>query len=247
MLAQGIHSSVHRALASQSTTPHWSISLTHDIPDMPKASRVLGTSLAVAAAAAGLETAYLQRRYPVHEATSADLPAGIRRALPDDTNPEWKYCETTVPAQTAVQRTRPMESFVRHFYDIWTLRVEEAIARGIAYQEKFFPPPYKAEHIRKAHCGGLFPELSRDDTSCMIFFGPGGSIPAMADLQAFEAVPDGQGNLRLRFYTGNVDVPGAATDTGVMGWLHMMYVRFLLDAAKKKMSREREGELPLER
>lgn len=207
---------------------------------------ILYAGLGGAGVAAAL-TAYLTKKYPVHETSSSDLPSGIRRALPNDTNPYWRYCEVTIPATTTVQKTQPMESFIRQFYDILPLRIEEAIARKLSYEEKFFPPPYTKQKISKAHCGGLFPELSRDDNTCMIFFGPGGAIPAMADLQAFEAVPDGNGQLRLRFYTGNVDVPGAATDEGLMGWLHMMYVRYLLDAAQRKMRHEKEGELPKER
>lgn len=207
---------------------------------------ILYAGIGGAGVAAAL-TAYLTKKYPVHETSSANLPTSIKRALPKDTNPYWRYCEITIPANTTVQRTKPMESFIRQFYDIWALKLEEAFAKSIGYQEKFFPAPYTKEYIRKAHCGGLFPELSRDDNTCMIFFGPGGAIPAMADLQAFEAVPDDRGNLRLRYYTGNVDVPGAQTDEGVMGWFHMMYVRFLLDSAQRKMRHEKEGELPKER
>lgn len=207
---------------------------------------ILYAGIGGAGVAAAL-TAYLTKKYPVHETSSANLPASIKRALPKDTNPYWRYCEITIPANTTVQKTKPMESFIRQFYNIWALKLEEAFAKSIGYKEKFFPAPYTSQNVRMAHCGGLFPELSRDDNTCMIFFGPGGAIPAMADLQAFEAVPDDKGDLRLRYYTGNVDVPGAATDEGVMGWFHMMYVRFLLDSAQRKMRHEKEGELPKER
>lgn len=213
---------------------------------MPRLLKPILYAGAGGAGVAAALTAYLQHRYPVYEATSEDLPVGVWRTLPYNTHPRWQYCEARVPARTTVQQTRPMDSFVRQFYDIWTMRVEEALARAVGYEEKFFPPPYTKQDIAETHCGGLFPQLQRNATTCMVFFGPGGAVPAMADLQVFEAAPDGDG-LRLRFYTGNVDIPSAATDEGLMGWLHMMYLRFLLDAVQRKMRREKEGELPAAR
>lgn len=214
---------------------------------MPGIWRPIFYTGAGGAGVAGGIIAYLSNSYPVYDNTSDELPAGIKRALPNDTHPTWRYCEAVIPAKTSIQQTRPMESFIRQFYDIWTLKIEEAIARKVGYREKFFPPPYEERQIKRTHCGGMFPELGRDDTTCLVFFGPGGAIPAMADLQGFEAAPDGKGQLRLRFYTGNVDIPGAQTDTGFMGWVHIMYLRYLLDAVQRKMKNEKEGVLPKER
>ncbi|WOO79109.1 uncharacterized protein LOC62_02G002645 [Vanrija pseudolonga] len=224
-------------------------------------------------AIAGLGTAYLTyesrrlaRLYPVQGAKSyhstdavlaaTDLPERIRRKFDPALN---HYVYATIPLPPAAKRiaANPLDSFVRAFYETWTLRVEAwAVSKSAYYLDhvaklrKTAPErldavsafgnsevgPHADSHPA-AIAAGLFPVLQRAPSTVVYFL-----IPPLRPQQAIDggsqelaAVPVGN-SLELSYGCAVAKDPEAPfARLAYEG--HLFYMRFLIDRGARRLER----------
>lgn len=202
---------------------------------MPSTRNLLTVAIPVTAASYvvyrvnALNTAYpLLPGRPYHQMPSilASLP------YPHD-EPDYMY--TRVPSSTT------LDSFTKAFYATWTLRVEALLARLTGYASI---PSHSETYLN-----GLFPIIHRTPSSTVMAWRMPGPVLAFFKALNTPMVAGGTQELTAVPVDGQVEIGYACAQNygradeylglGLVGLeLHRFYMRFLLDAAKRRLERQ---------
>lgn len=215
------------------------------------ALRKLATAGLLGATTAGGYVAYLTYRYPIRPPSPYHTtPAMLNAYLDGQGTPEVVYARIHSPSPR--QLASPRDEAVRTFFSAWALQIE-----GWLFGSKLHlvsPRPIGASDdpalVSEVYLGGFFQTLHKSPEATVLFWSfPGRGAPILhhakrgrvpQGIQVVSAVlaPDGSGDLEVAYACDQYREPYGKEDGVVMGAVHHLYMRYLVERMRANMQAE---------
>jgi hypothetical protein len=213
--------------------------------------KFVGGALVAGGALGAYEINRLYHEYPVNKPKSYLTTPEMLAAQPS--NPgrsEYMYARVRVQGH-GLDTGRALEKHIDIFFENPMLQAESALFRAIGYRS---PRPSTSElrdavkvghEPAESYLSGFFPVVYRDPAAVLVWWKAPGPAdqPLLGGTQVLAADASDPNNIEIAY--GCVALgPPAPQEGTIMRNVHLMYMRFLLDSARREFERRaRNGEL----